>query len=1023
MKRFLLFPLLLLCFNPSASAQLFEDFESGTKSAYADGNVTLSSGTWHFNDALLGDANGDRKNGSQSARIRNGGIWMQFNKPGGAGEISLYYANSGFSGDTGGKLQVSISTNNGSTWENVGDELTATDVLQQAVINVNVPGDIRVRIMKTAGNRVSVDDVHVTDYAQLDETPSFQLRSGNISFENDGSFNFGVVPVGDSEIVTFNIRNQGEETLVVSSGSLTGEGFSTQDDLDGFELESFETHSFDITFSPADESEFEGQLNFASNDPDTPEFTLTLNGETPATAQPISIAEARSKSQGTIVTVSGVVTASDQFLGPVYFQDETAGIGWYSNEMRINDETFNIDLQLGDSIVVTGPLGNFNNLIQIVDEISYTVYPEGNRHMDPEIITIEQLNSGNYEGQLVLIEDLQISGSGTFSGDTNYDISHGGSSGEIRISRFTDIVGGVIPNDPVHVTGIAGRFQQDRQLTPRFLADIEIATDTPVITSSAPYETAATSSTITFRWETRDEGHSEVRYGKTASFELGSVSDESRKSSHTITLDNLEPATIYKVQLRSAADADTSTTSKYITTTTSPEGNTGEILAFFNKDVNHELSTLREAEHNVNFSEKLIERIQAAEETADLVFYNITGSVGDDIADALIEASNRRVDVRVIVSGHSSNTNVVVNKLSNAGIYAVVSPSQEQLHNKFAIFDARHNDPSKSWIVTSSWNATNPGTFEQYQNMIQIQDVALARAYETEYNQLWGASSGNFNSSNARFSSDKVVVNPSAFWIGENQTFVQLFFSPQGNTEAAIIRAIATAEHNIDIGLNLITRRSLANAMKNRFDEGVKVRGAIGEVGGDFTQFGYLNEWADVHHFSASDFGLLHHKYAIIDGQIGDNPKVITGSHNWSANANTRNDENTLFIHSNRIANEYLQEFSKRYTQAGGADDFVVSAEDDDLNMPGSVSLRQNYPNPFNPTTSIQFELPSEQQVTLRVYDIMGRLVATLSDNQSFSAGTHQLQFDASQLSSGVYLYRMQTGSGHNLSGKMMLVK
>lgn len=62
----------------------------------------------------------------------------------------------------------------------------------------------------------------------------------------------------------------------------------------------------------------------------------------------------------------------------------------------------------------------------------------------------------------------------------------------------------------------------------------------------------------------------------------------------------------------------------------------------------------------------------------------------------------------------------------------------------------------------------------------------------------------------------------------------------------------------------------------------------------------------------------LHHKYMIIDADTAFNPTVITGSANWSRNANAINDENTLFIHDARIANQYAQEFYARYEQAGG---------------------------------------------------------------------------------------------------------
>jgi hypothetical protein len=90
-------------------------------------------------------------------------------------------------------------------------------------------------------------------------------------------------------------------------------------------------------------------------------------------------------------------------------------------------------------------------------------------------------------------------------------------------------------------------------------------------------------------------------------------------------------------------------------------------------------------------------------------------------------------------------------------------------------------------------------------------------------------------------------------------------------------------------------------------------------------------------------------------------------------------------------------------------------------NVPQQYGLAQNYPNPFNPSTTIKFQMPSKGFVTLKIYDMIGREVTTLVDGFQ-EAGTHDVKFDASNLPSGVYFYRITTGT-YVATKKLVLIK
>jgi hypothetical protein len=98
-----------------------------------------------------------------------------------------------------------------------------------------------------------------------------------------------------------------------------------------------------------------------------------------------------------------------------------------------------------------------------------------------------------------------------------------------------------------------------------------------------------------------------------------------------------------------------------------------------------------------------------------------------------------------------------------------------------------------------------------------------------------------------------------------------------------------------------------------------------------------------------------------------------------------------------------------------------VGVKEDNADIPKVFSLEQNYPNPFNPRTGIRYSVPGVSDVKLTVFDILGREVAVLV-NERKPAGRYEVTFDASDLASGMYVYRLTAGRSVDTK-TMLLVK
>ena len=134
--------------------------------------------------------------------------------------------------------------------------------------------------------------------------------------------------------------------------------------------------------------------------------------------------------------------------------------------------------------------------------------------------------------------------------------------------------------------------------------------------------------------------------------------------------------------------------------------------------------------------------------------------------------------------------------------------------------------------------------------------------------------------------------------------------------------------------------------------------------------------------------------------------------------ANKNNQTNSGYCSSDHTNQAYRPYIEVTYTVPLSKE---VAESNEDATVPTAFVLYQNFPNPFNPTTTINFALPKASQVSLKVYDLLGKEVATVVDG-FMEAGEQSVPFNASELSSGTYFYCLTAGE-FTAVRKMVLLK
>lgn len=299
---------------------------------------------------------------------------------------------------------------------------------------------------------------------------------------------------------------------------------------------------------------------------------------------------------------------------------------------------------------------------------------------------------------------------------------------------------------------------------------------------------------------------------------------------------------------------------------------------------------------------ELINHINSAQETIHIASFefNLT-----PVAEALIAAHNRGVDVRWVTDDeHGLEADEEEDRgqfamLEEAGIEVVDDARGALMHNKFWIFDGQT-------VWTGSTNITENGIFRNNNNVIVINSSEVADMFAREFNEMWAGEFGP--------RSPSTLSNQSTIIQG---TPVEILFAAEDEVMDELVPLIAHSRDNIKFMAFSFTHDDLGDAMLAKAADGVDVSG-IFETRGSKTEYSELPKMVCQGLAVRQDGNprTFHHKVIIIDDRI-----VITGSFNFSDNANDSNDENVIIVNNADIAQQYLQEFQRRWQEAEAPDD------------------------------------------------------------------------------------------------------
>ncbi len=721
-------------------------------------------------------------------------------------------------------------------------------------------------------------------------------------------------------------------------------------------------------------------------------LAIVLFGASTMYAQTVvSISAAKDSTDGTIVTVKGIATT------PSLESDSRTSFFIQQDGVGINIFDFGTPAKViaaGDSVQVTGELDTFNGLREIVvDDVTtdITVINSGNAVPEPKMISYQEfIDAGDpstdtlkLQGTLIRVNGLTADvadwPTDPGSGSTNLTATNSvDSTYNIRVLAQTTAMG-TVPSEKFDIIGVIGTFNGS-QISPRF--------DTDII------------------------------------------------SYYDIT---------FQVNMNAAIDS-----AVFL-----PEEHDVFVAGDFNGFSNN-ADTLKDGDNDGIYSGT----VNMAPGTYGFKYYTNTPRV-----EGWESGDNRSLVVTKDSTLAADSINIATPDLTQAVFGDVQLFFQVNMEVQIVAGNFDPTNQEHSITVAGSmndWSATaNELTQSQdeniYETTITLEEVAIPSSFQWKFvlngsgweggdNKVIEVTEAGFDSESGTYVAINNTGTPPFF---DGVTLDDIFTGPSTVIFEVDMRpAYYFAEDSTRLPLDIQTSTSTGTDVDSVFTNGPLTNTLNGwETWGDAnlglrTDLRMYDDGATEGDLVAGDSIFT----ITIDYEAGD---AKTGEYKFSANGF---DNENSFGGNHRLVVEaggrYRQVFGAMLQDDGTYDDTVydeyilvtaegaipvrnggtgddeveVSNEEDVLNTPDGYALNQNYPNPFNPSTTISFNLPNAADVNLTVYNILGQRVATLLNKTAFTSGNHTINFDASNLASGIYIYRLEAGT-FTSQKRMTLIK